>query len=121
MSSRPHSCPQRAVFTTQFDLTSSFNQEKSQSGIVLDWMNVENQIFFRRFFHSVQFPRREKTVNAYASLIVTHGEGTSFFVDLRSSPPARYIKQASNNRISSRVLRAKLLIKCNGVTQLPCP
>lgn len=41
--------------------------------------------FFRRFFHSVQFPREEKTRNAYASLIVTHGEGTSFFVDLRSS------------------------------------
>ena len=45
---------------------------------------------------------REDPRDAYASLIVTHGEGTRFFVDLRSSPPARYIKQASNNRISSR-------------------
>ena len=35
--------------------------------------------------------------------------------------PVRYIKQASNNRISSVVLRTKLLIKCNGVTQLLCP
>ena len=45
------------------------------------------------------------------------------FLSLSLSPPslslfARYIKQASNNRISSVVSPAKLLIKCNGVTQL---
>ena len=71
------------------------------------------------------------TRDAYASLIVTPAWNTREnellrvvpIFSLSLSPPslslfARYIKQASNNRISSVVSPAKLLIKCNGVTQL---